>query len=417
MSDNLYSTQEYAQFRGPSTSDKYNERIENLYKDLATLVNRVGLTEEDLRLFCQRLFKEHLSLASVVEEFETRVAALEAGDTVLSFGSPDKIDNDRFVATDYAITTDARCFWDAQHNILVLPKIETSSFSKLKMVNSDGSSVIPSSFEAIASGNSGTADSVAATLDTSDIYNAILQEVGNVWERNVLVDAPDSDGAEVVLYVRLPTDLVVNENTNCVIIHPFPIMGCDLVDVQYTTGYDVALNSTDSYYPLNGQGMYSGVNRAIGWVPPGGWNGDEIVNAGPKIFYFDPVRMTGLRLVLRQNNYYVEDSKYIYSYGLSKLDVRYDKFSDSGTTMIRFDAPDGQTISEVTNVLPDIWNVLEAELPNVFNYRVIWETAFNSGIYTESPVALSKRVWVEVSLFKSANGATPMLSGLNIEYA
>lgn len=417
MSDNLYSKQEYAQFRGPTTSDKYNERVENLYKDLATLINRVGLAEEDGRLFLQRLLKEHFAVVKTLEDVQARVDALEAGDTVMSFGSPEKIDNDRFDTTDYAIPNDGRCFWDSQHSIFTLPKIETSSFSKLKMVNTDGTSVIPSSFEALASGNNATADSLNATLDTSDVYNAVLQEVGTVWERNVLVTSPDPNGAEVVLYVRFPSDLVVNENTNCLIIHPFPVTGCDLVDVKYTTGFDVALNSTDSYYPLNVQEMYSGEPRAIGWVPPGGWTGDEAVNCGPKIYYFDPVRMTGLRLVLRQRNYYVEDNKYIYSYGLSKLDARYEKFSDTGKTIVRFDAPDGGTISDVSNVTPDIWNILEAEVPDVFDYRVLWETSYNSGVYTETPVALSSRVWIEVTLAKNANGATPMLSGLNVEYS
>lgn len=417
MSDNLYSKQEYAQFRGPSTSDKYNERVENLYKDLATLVNRIGLAEEDTRLLLQRLLKEHFAVVKTLEDAVARVEALEAGDTVLTFGSPQAIDIDRFSTTDYAVTNDARCYWDAQHNIFVLPKNETSSFSKLKMVNSDGTSIIPSSFEALASGNNSTADSLSAVLDTSDVYNAVLQETGMIWERNVLVTSPDPDGAEVVLYVRFPTDLVVNENTNCLIIHPYPVTGCDLVDVQYTTGFDVALNSTDSYYPLNNQAMYSGNDRAVGWVPPGGWSGDEAVNAGPKIYYFDPLRMTGLRIVLRQRNYYTEDNKYIYSYGLSKLDARYEKFADTGKTIIRFDAPDGQTISEIENVTPDIWNVLEAELPDVFDYNVIWETTYNSGVYTDTPVADSQRVWIEVTLNKAPNGATPMLSGLNVEYS
>lgn len=416
MSEALYSRQEYAQWRGPTTSDKYNERIENLYKDLMTLVNRLGITDEELRLLRQRIFKDELSLAKVLDDLVSRIAALEAGDTILTFGDPDQIDVDRFSTTDFSVSTDAECSWDGQYSIITLPKNASSSFSKLKMQNADGTYVIPSTFEALAQGVTNTADSVAARLSTSDVYNAVLQQVGTVWERNVVVDAPDVNGAEVILHVRFPTDMVVNENTNCIIIHPFPIMGCDILDVEYTTNFDVALNSTDSYVPLNSTAMYDGNTRAIGWVPPGGWTGDEINNAGPKIFYFDPTAVTGIKIKLRQRTYMLEDNKYVYSYGLSKLDARYEKFADSGRTIIRFDAPDGQTISDVTNVTPEIWNVLEGELPNVFSYRVIWEVAEDIGIYTTTAVPNSKKVWVEVTLSKTDGGATPVLSGLNIEY-
>lgn len=417
MTEPLYSKQEHAQFRGPTNSSDYNERIENLYKDLMVNANKVGLLEEDVRLFFQRIIKEHYSLAKIAEDLEARLDALEATDTRLTFGDPDAVDNDRFNSTEFAISTDNRLFWDSQHNLFTLPKVETSSFSKLKFQNSDGQYVIPSSFEAIANGYEGTADSVAATLDTSDVYNAVLQEIGTIWERNVIVAAPDPDGAVMTLHVRFPTDLVVNENTNCIVVHPFPVMGCDLLEVAYTTQPNVSLNSSDNYQPLNVDEFYANNSSAIGWVPPGGWSGDSILNCGPKAFYFDPKTITGLRIKLRQKNYYVEDNKYIYSYGLSKLDARYEKFLDTGKFIVRFDAPTGQTISDVSDVEPRIWNVAEADLPNLFSYRTIWETAYNSGVYTTTPVPLSQRVWVEVTLAKTTNNGTPALSGLNIEYS
>jgi len=417
MSEALYSEQEHAQWRGPTSSDNYNERVENLYKDLMVLANRVGLSEENLRLFYQRILKEQFSLMQTLDSLEERVEAIEAGDTVLTFGNPDAIDIDRFDATDYAITDDAVCTWDGRHSIFTLPNNATSSFSKLKMVNTDGISIIPSSFESLASGVAGTADDTTSALDTSDVYHGVLQETGMIWERNVLADTPHASGAEVDLYIRFPTDLVVNENTNCIIIHPFPTMGCDLIDVEYTTVVDVSLNVTDAYQPLNGVDMYNGVSRAIGWVPPGGWTGDEINSCGSKIFYFDPVTMTGLKIRLRQRSYFTEESKYIYTYGMSQVDARFEKFADTGKTILKFDAPAGSTISSVDNVTPDIWNVIEAEVPDIFFYRVIWETAYGSGTYTTTPVPLSKRVWIEVTLNKTSGEGTPVLSGLNIEYS
>lgn len=417
MSDSLYSVPEHAQWRGPSTSDNYNERIENLYKDLTVLVNRIGLSEENIYLFARRLLKEHMALTHTMLDLELRLELIERGDTSLTFGTYESVDNTRFNSTDFAVASDAALTWDSQHSVFTLPQNASASFSKLRMVNTDGTSVIPSSFEALAQGVEGTADSLSSILDTSDIYNAVLQDLGLVWERNVLVDHPNANGATVVLYVRFPTDLVVNDNTNTLIIHPFPSTGCDVVEIAYTTKADVSMNTSDSYLPLNSQALYSGNEFAVGWVPPGGWIGDTDIGAGPRVYRFDPIAMTGLRITLHQDRYYAENAKYVYSYGMSKIDARYEKYADEGKTIIRFDAPQNTTISNVENVLPDIWNVMEAEVPNVFDYRVIYETAYNSGVYTTTPVALSNRVWVEVTLRKTLNGGTPSLSGLNLEYS
>lgn len=415
MTDSLYTQKVFAQFRGPSTSDSYNERIENLYKDLMTIINRQGLLEEDNRLFYQRMLKELFYQARALTDLETRVQAVEDGDFLYTFTSSQQIDIDRFTDTDFAITADARATWDGNYGIFTLPRIDASSVSKLKLNNEDGKTVIPSTFEALVNGVEGTADSLSATLDTSDVYNAVLDEVGAIWERNVLVSSPNPNGAEMILWVRFPTDISTNENTNCIILHPFPSTAIDILDVQYSTDPDIVLNSTDNFVSLNNNDKYDSNQRAIGWVPPGGWSGDTMINAGPKIFYFDPLQVTGLKITFRQKNFFIENSKYIYAYGLSKLDAKYVKFTDTGKTIIRVDAPDGMTINGVNDVLPDIWNVLEAELPNVFSYRVIYETSYNSGVYTLEPVALANRVWIEVTLAKTLNNGTPALSGLKFD--
>lgn len=417
MSGSLYTQKEWAQWRGPTTSDNYNERIENLYKDLVYLYNKIGLTHEDINWAFMRLVKDHFSLMKTLEDLVSRVAVLEADTNTLTFSTEDQFDTDRFATTGYAVATNDQCYHDWQHGVVVLPKITTSSISKVRLVNSNGESVIPATFEALASGTNTTADNTLATLDTSDPYYAVVPSAGKIWQRNVIVDTPDSDGAEVKLYVRFPTDYAIQEDTNAIILHPFPLMGCDIIDVSYSTKMDIKLNETDNYHTLNEAQNYEANTRAIGWSPPGGWTGDEILNSGAKIFYFEPRAITGIRITLRQRHYVAEGLKYIYSYGLSTLDARLDKFRDSGKFMVRFDAPDGDTISDVDSVTPEIWNVPEAELTNVFSYRVIWETSYDSGVYTETAQALSSRVWIEVTLNKSLDNITPALSGLNITYS
>jgi len=420
MTESLYSQNEFSQFRGPSTSDKYNERIENLYKDLVYLYNKAGINDEDVASFYRRLIRDHFSLMKAVEELEARMTDLEdANRHTITFNSSNKIDNDAVIGSSYELTEAAECTYDALHGIITLPKIESASVSKLKFVDSVGNSVIPSSFEAIAVGVSGTADTPSAGIQSSDIYNAVLAPVGSVWERNVIVDSPNGEGAEIDVYVRVPTDLAVTEQANCVILHPYPMMGCDIVSVETTTNVNVSMNDDlDNYVPLNQRALYTNDELAVGWVPPGAWDGDVDLNAGPTAYYFDPINVTGLKIRLRQRTYMKEGSKYVYSYGLSFLDVRYDKFQDTGKVIIRFDAPTDTTFNRIDNVTPYIYNVSQAELPYAFNYRVLWETYPGSGDFVDGDTGdTSSTVWIEVTLNKTVGLGTPALSGIEVDFS
>jgi len=173
----------------------------------------------------------------------------------------------------------------------------------------------------------------------------------------------------------------------------------------------------DEYTVFNSLAYYDGETRAVGNVPPGGWTGDIDLNAGPRIYYFDPKPITGLRVKLRQRHYIREGAKYIYSYGLSSIDLRQTKFMSTGKTIIRFDAPEGETISDVTDVIAELWNVAEWETPGVFSWRAIWETSYNSGVYTLDNVSFSKRVWIEITLNSTSNKGTPALSTLSLQYS
>jgi hypothetical protein len=417
MTSSLYTTKELAQYRGPTTSDDYNARVENLYKDLVVLANRVGLTREEILAFYARMIKDHLSLTKVLGDLEERIEALEEDSSQIGFYSLDKIDNDRFVGTSFEVPTVNQCSYQTRYGLLTLPQVDETSVSKIRFVDGEGRYAIPPSFEAIARNVSGTADGPLAVIRSSDVFNAAYPEVGRIWERNVIVDAPGPDGAEVIVYMRLPLDSAISEHSNCIMLDPFPMMGVDLVDVGFTTAPNPMLSDIDVYRTLNYQSYHSGNSDAVGWISPGGWEDDEIISCGPKAFYFNPESITAIKIHLRQNNYFKESSKYIYTYGLSNLDVRLDKFLDMGKTIIRFDAPSGDVINSIDNVLPEIWNVAGSEHPYVFDYRVIWETSYNSDNYTTDPVPLSQRVWIELTLNKTVSGGTPAISALNVTYS
>jgi hypothetical protein len=116
---------------------------------------------------------------------------------------------------------------------------------------------------------------------------------------------------------------------------------------------------------------------------------------------------------MSQRNYFKEFDKFIYTYGLADLDVRLDKYLDTGRAIVKFTAPPGQFINEITNVTPKIYNVPLSRMSSVFSYRVIYD---DSGSYSLTNPGSSQHVWIEVTLNKLENGTPPVLSDLIVNY-
>ncbi len=417
--ESLFTQLRQLQFRGPTTSDDYNARIEENYRDLVVLLNDARILQDTVKEGYARVIKEELQLIREIESLKLKVTALETDKKQFVFYSSESIDNDRFNGTIYEVSATSRLSYDSMYGLTTLPKVDGASVSRVAFVNQNGDKIIPSGLETRVLPIQASADNGTGYVDTSEPALAMIDKAGFVWERNVVVDNPNySSGAQMYLYVKIPIELFSSLNSNVLNIKPFPCMGINLLAIDYTTAPDVVMEDADVYTPLNVDQLYEGNRTAVGYVPPGSWvsSTDQIIDCGNKAFYFDPKPITGLRLHLKQDRFYQEGSKYIYSYGLSGLDLRYDKFLSTGRTLLRFDAPSGSTISTVRTVQPEIYNVDPAILPEAFSYRVIWETAYESGVYSLTPVALSKRVWIEVSLNSVTDGASPALSRLTVTY-
>lgn len=414
-----YTKRRAAQYRGPSTSDDYNKRIEENYQDLVVLLNNARISDVELDELYRRMIKDNLSLARMLDDLESRIATLESAANRFTFYNADQIDSD-FLDSGIDV-----CSHSPQYGILTLPEVSSSSLSKLIFTNAEGREVAPPSLEMRVVPNILTADNPADNntfIDSSAPQYALYRKPGLIWERNVVVDSPHAEGAELNLYVKVPTDLSTTVNSNNLVIHPFPHFGTTVKEIAYSVTPDPLLQDSDGYEKFNAAGHYAGEEAAKGWVVPGGWTGanageDAVMDAGPLVFNFTPKPITALRITLHQDTYYQESGKYIYSYGLAHLDLRYNKYLKEGTTLIRFDAPPGG-FQDITDVQPQIWNVHPAELSNVFSYRVVWPATISDPTPSlESEVALpnSERVWIEVTI-KNTDGWTPSLSGLIVDY-
>lgn len=410
-----YTKRRNAQFRGPSSSEDFNERIEENFKDLTVLYNRARLNEVELEELYRRAVKDQLSLAREVLDLEDRLDALEKNNASFTFSSGSQIENDRFVEEGEVVEDDLLTF-DKTYGFLKLPEVTTSSRSKIVTVDANNIEIIPPSFAYRVEGLAGSADTPASLIDSNDLRYAVYGKPGLIWERNVVSDVPISGGAEMDVYIRLPQELQTSDKSNSIILHTFPYFGTTIKEVSTTGTLDPLLNEADGYTPVNSAGYYDGEADAIGWVAPGGWSGDEIEEAGPRKFYFPERQVTAIKVTLHQPDYYLDGSKYVYSYGLTHVDVRHDKFTQTGRAFIRVDAAKYTTISSIDSVEPEIYNINPALIPDAFSYDVWWETGLDSGTYTQTPVAASSKVWIEV-IMTEANSTTPVLSGLRVNYS
>jgi hypothetical protein len=419
MSEFLNTENKTAQYNGPVNSSDYNLKIEQNYQDLVHLYNRSGILDQKLHQAFERVLKDQLFLGHAVKDLEDRLKAIEntsGSNKVVSFYSYSQFDNASFIATDYAVPASEALSFDYIHNVVTLPKVDGASSSKLKFFNAFTGQVVPDFFEAKIENNFTSVDSPGAVIDTSPIYHAVLDSSDKFWKRNVIADSASAAPAQAYVYFKIPTSYSGSDKSNYMCLTPYPMFGVDIMSIEYTTLANPSMSESDGWTPLNFNKLYDGEAEAVGKVPPGGWTvsgQDVILNSGPVAFYFPPVTITAVRVNIRQRNYIEENGKCIYTYGLSDIDIRSNKFMPTGKSIVRFDAPSDTVIFDVIKVTPKIYNVPEQLIPSVFDYRIIYK---DSGVYTLENPGSSSSIWVEVSLTQLGDGTNPVLSDLVIEY-
>lgn len=421
MSDFINSESKSAQYNGPVSSADFNLKSEQNYRDLVHLYNRSGILDQKLAEAFERVIKDQYFLSMAILDLEDRIKALEyqspSAHKKLSIFSYSQIDVGSFVGNSgFAVSTTDALSFNYMYNTLTLPLVQGSSHSKIKFFDSSGDQAVPDFLEIKIENNFASVDNSTAMIDTTPAYYSIIDSSDKFWKRNVIVDSPALTGAQMELYVKIPSSFSGSDFTNHIRMTPYPLFGVDIVSISFTEDENPKLNAGDRWFPLNHNRLYNNQAEAVGKVAPGGWSnssGDIILNSGPVCFYFAPLKITAIKIIFRQRNYIQENDKYIYTYGLSDLDIVSQKFLDTGKTIIKFTAPQNTTIQSVEEVIPRIYNVPEELLSTAFSYRVIYKEGSS---YTLTPVAGSQSVWIEVSLNKLPDGTAPVLSDLIVNY-
>lgn len=415
MSEFIYTQKKPIQYHGPISSSDFNERIEQNYADLVYLYNKYSVIDKKVSEIIERIVKENIFLTSAVTDLANRIRVIESINTnQMSLHSKNQIDLTPFVNTAYAIPVSQALVFNDYYNHLTLPEVIGASHSKIKFVNSLQGQIVPDFLETRIDPNLAGGDGNGALIDSTPVQNAFINKPDKVWRRNVILAEPNPLGVSMYLYIKTPTGSLGNSLTNSISMSPFPSNGVDIVRVEYTTAQNPSLSDKDGYYSFN-PGYYDQEYDALGKVAPGGWStigSDSIINSGPLKFYCAEKAMTAVRVLLRQRNYIKENGSYVYTYGLSDIDLRYEKFLETGRTFMRFDAPQGKTINQILNVSPKIYTHPQSLLNDVFSYRIFYPSG--SGYVLTNPNT-SSHVYIEVTLAMLENKIPPVLSDLIIE--
>jgi hypothetical protein len=426
MSKTPYTQKHIQQFRGPSDSEVFNQTSEDIYNDMVYLHNKANELSSDIEEGFSAALKDVHGISREIEDLRVEIAAVKAAANakVISYTGPQIDDTDRFIGTPYEIAAVDKLTSDSRFKLVTLPKVLGSSVSRLKYSGVNGDISIPPSLEMVVFPDPSSLDdsNSSTNLRTSLPQEAVIADPGRVWERNVVSSTPAGQTTMDLMF-NLPTELTSTPYANVLEMIPFPIYGVDVLGIYYSVDPAPVLSvNSAEWIPLNNESLYFNNPNAVGKIAPGSWVGDEIIEAPPLSFIFPSERITAFKIKLRQSNPFNTTSdlvypQYVYSYGLSMLDVRYDKFGDNGKIIYELQPKSGDTISSIDNVTPYIYNMPQAGLTDVFSYRVIWETAPDSGTYTLTPVPLSQRVWLEVTLIKDNQENLPALSGFRVEYS
>lgn len=403
-------------YNGPVYSSDYNARLEENYKDLVFLYNKANVLDSKLAQAFERVLKDHKFLSMTISDLSDRIKALEAAEKKMSIHSFSQIDNASFINSQYAVSGTEVLTFDPIYNVITLPKIISNSYSKLKFGSPTSGQIIPDFFRAKVENFFPGVDTGGAALDMTPIYNSILDSPDKVWKRTIISDSSHPSGAQMTLYFGVPGEETGALKSNCLKINPFPAFGVSVANIQYTTTKNPKMEESDGWESLNKYHLYDDNVDALGKVPPGGWTTAEldiIHNSGPLCFYFPDTEITAFRIKFVQKNYFVELQKYIYTYGLSDLDVRFDKFLPSGRTMIKFRPSNGNLINEVISVTPKIYNVPDSLLSSAFSYRIFYK---NGDYFSLENPGASTDVWIEVTLNMMDDKTPPVLSDLIVDY-
>ncbi|SFJ65692.1 hypothetical protein SAMN02799624_05411 [Paenibacillus sp. UNC496MF] len=399
-----------ARFRGPTSSQAYNQNEDDKYLEMVELYRQSNQNLQSLTEAHQIVLAENTALGNYIMMLERRMGDLETKLLNMEASAPyDPIFFKTGFIHDMTAAypnisqengdTSLRCDIDMQNRCALVPLIHL--IPKTHTVNEKtGEVVIPSELE-LKVGRTNT----KGTVVDNNLLNCFNGDNESYWQRTVtynFADCPDQE--DVIIELTLPSHLVNNLNINEITIHPHPERGVQIknVEIQYQNAWqqidgflqqDLAAISSYEYSPRKR------------WV-------------------FSSVPVQKIRVTLVQKNPLDINGKKVFILGAQEIGVFLSLFEPGGGIILTPFEMDGlYNIESVEHVFLnrtafgiDLDHDLEGR---VLEYDILKE--MDDGMLTpirntEWSGQSAVRLWVRTKLIPY-NGVNPCLHAVKINYS
>jgi hypothetical protein len=403
-----------ARFRGPTSSQEYNQNEDAKYLELLELYKESSKTKLELKEAHQAVLFENAALHNYVEMLEDRMTTLE--EKLSSLGTSTFM-NGRFFKTSFVqdmSTTYPNASQDQQvslprgqidlsYRFVTTPKIH--QIPKTHAIDNNGAVVIPSELN-IKVGRSNTKGVVVE----NDILNAFDGDSLSFWRRSVTYESPadiPAAGEDVIVEIELPARLVNNLNINTFVLNPHPERGVEIknIEAHYNSGWQTIKGFKQSEITsISGEG-----------------------HSPRRKWFFPNIPVQKIRITLVQHHPMTVDGKTVFTLGAQEIGVYLSMFEPSGGMVLTPFEMDGlYNIEHVEHVFLN---------RNAFSYpenmdHMLEENIFEYELYAEEPDNTLRpiqntdwrsqsalRIWVKTHLYPDPNnGVNPCLHALRLHY-
>lgn len=401
-----------AQFRGPTSSEDYNQNEEEKYLELVELYKQSNLNLNQLAQAQNIVLAENAALHGYVSMLEQVLTSLEKQMNILE-GSAGydpvlfKTGMVKDMQTDYPniaqnnSDTQARCDIDTGFRHVTLPLIH--KIPKTHMIDeTSGDVVVPSELN-VKMGRTNTKGDVTE----NSVYNAFNGDNISYWQRSVAYSFADAPAEEdVILEIELPSHLVSNLEINTIQIHPHPERGIQVKNIEIH--YQNAWQTIEGFI----QDDLSAVSSST-FSPRKRW-------------HFKSVPVQRIRITLVQKNPLDIDGKRVFILGAQEIGVSLYRFEPNGGIVLTPIEMDGlYNIESVEHIFLNrstfgIDKRLDQDMEGrVFEYEILKET--HDGVLipvknNEWSGQYATRLWIKTRLMMH-NGINPCLHAIRLNYS
>lgn len=370
-------------YRGPASSKVLNDFVEDISKDLGTILSNVSNLKSETSLLANQTYKQSMAFVRKLNSLEERdtgsICKANLSDiTVMSYVDLDDED----------IDSDNRLVLRQEYGIIMPPVASNNWLShsdESRRYISDG---VEYALEVPIGGESGTVYSVP--------LNQAIEGLSSTFYERIVVSPGIVPSQSLSIFFSIPETRtgIGYPASNYIQFLPFPL---------YTTGYKVWY-TTDSE-PILSIGDTSW-NDWPNYIEPIYHNDSYLAELGPIYTSFPTENITAIRVDINQPYYLVDDTNYVYSHGLGNLEVGMIKSTTTeAVAVVRIDKPTG-VFTSITGANVTLDNVPVANEADVVATRYEIDASDPSIAY------------VEITLTPGgvSTGQIPIISEVSIDY-